>query len=88
MYFSNHIWNNIWKYVYPVDKLNNKFIGNSINNILTKTCYCIICGENDKCTKCESCNDLRYFRCQSCGYVVGHNFICCIDRYNKYGMIN
>jgi hypothetical protein len=87
-YLSHNIWKNIWRYLYPVKELNNGLIDDSINNIFKNSNYCIKCGENGKCSKCEFCNNMFYFYCNRCKYSEGNHLVCCIGFYNKYGMLN
>ena len=87
-YLADNIWKNVWVYLYPVKELNNSLINDTINNIIKKTNYCMKCGENSTCSKCEFCNDIFYFYCKTCKYSEGNNFICCVDFYNKYGILN
>ena len=84
----NDVIREIWKFIMPISDLNNKYIDNTVNNILQYTNYCKKCGENSICKKCEFCFDILYFYCHNCKNRFGNNLICCVDRYNKYGMIN
>ena len=87
-YLPDEIWNEIWKYVYPISDLNNRQINDTINNKINKSMYCLKCGENSNCIKCEFCNNIISFECNNCKLFFSDNMICCIDYYNKYGMIN
>ena len=76
---SNNI--NIWKYIFPINDINNNQIDNSINNILTDAGYCIKCGEYNKCRNCKYCNTILYYNCSYCSYIYGDNLICCYKNY-------
>ena len=88
LYLPDDIWHLIWKYLYPIKDLKNSNITNSINNILINTTYCIKCGENNYADKCCFCKIIKYCRCKKCSHIEGSDFICCLESYNKYGMIN
>ena len=88
LYLSDNLWRNIWMYLYPIKELHNPLINESINKILKKSNYCIKCGENGKCSKCDFCDNIHYFYCDGCKYSEGNNLVCCVGFYNKYGMLN
>ena len=85
IYLDYPIWNNIWKFLYPINDIKNKLLLHGINNTLSKKCYCNICGEYNNITKCEFCLFTMYFKCNNCGHTDGSNLICCVERYEKYG---
>jgi hypothetical protein len=86
--FNNYIWIRIWKYLYPVSKLNDSKRKETINKILLHHNYCPKCGEFNDIDKCEFCDITIYFTCKNCSFLDRFNFICCKERYDIYGMIN
>ncbi len=78
-----NIIHNIWKYIFPVDKIKNSKIDNTINNILKRSGYCNKCGENNKSFNCEYCNTVLYYYCRKCMHSHGENLMCCYESYKN-----